>query len=98
MKVKIRDKIYDSHDEPIMLILEETDKKNVCNMGDQGMYCVFPNGMKPNDARVFMELRPLSKKCSGCRYDGENCMCPVVCVRDRAGNYTGYDRYTKDVK
>ena len=37
-----------------------------------------------------------SKTCSGCRYDGENCMCPVVCKRDKNGNYTGYDRYTKE--
>lgn len=61
MKVKIGDKYYDSHNEPIMLIFEEIDKVNISNMGDQTMYCSFPNGMKPNDMRKFMNLKPIKK-------------------------------------
>ena len=44
MKVKIGDKIYDSNDEPIMIILEDVDKYNIKNMGDAKKYCSFPGG------------------------------------------------------
>lgn len=32
MKVKIGDKIHDSNEEPIMLILDDQDKENIKNM------------------------------------------------------------------
>lgn len=33
MKVKIGDTIHDSQDEPIMIIIDENDKKNISMMG-----------------------------------------------------------------
>lgn len=43
MKVRVRDKIYDSENEPVMIILAEQDKINIANMlNDCFKYCVFP--------------------------------------------------------
>ena len=43
LKVKIGNKIYDSKDEPIMLILSPLDKENISNMDkDHLKYCSFP--------------------------------------------------------
>jgi hypothetical protein len=55
MKVKINDKIYDSNDEPIMLILDEEDKYNISNMGEQKKYCSYPASMKVDDVVKFMK-------------------------------------------
>ncbi len=47
MKVKICDKIYDSEQEPIMVILSEVDKKNIANMHPEATkYCVYPTEEK----------------------------------------------------
>lgn len=44
MKVKIRNTIYDSQKEPIMVILTPTDKKNIANMlPDCTKYCAYPD-------------------------------------------------------
>jgi hypothetical protein len=41
--VKIRDKIYDAENEPVMIILTKQDKKNIANMVKGATkYCVFP--------------------------------------------------------
>ena len=45
MKVKIKDKIYDSNEEPIMLILNDQDKENIKNMHvDCSKICSYPEG------------------------------------------------------
>lgn len=47
MKVKIGNKIYNSNDEPIMLILEDEDKQNIANMiKSDTKYCVYPEEEK----------------------------------------------------
>jgi len=44
MRIKIGDKIYDSEKEPIMIILNEEDKKNIKNMSpDATKYCEYPS-------------------------------------------------------
>lgn len=43
MKVKIDDKIYDSENEPIMLILSKEEKNNIGQMEEQTKYCSFPD-------------------------------------------------------
>lgn len=56
MRVKIGKKIYDSHKEPIMLILEESDKRNIENMLEHCVkYCSYPEGIKKNKIESFME-------------------------------------------
>lgn len=55
MKVKIGTKIYDSNDEPIMLILDEEDKNNISNIGEQKKYCSYPERMSVDDVVRFMK-------------------------------------------
>lgn len=44
MKVKIKDTIYDSEKEPIVIILEHNDKINILNMASTcTKYCSYPN-------------------------------------------------------
>lgn len=44
MKVKINDTIYNSEEQPIMVILSSKDKENISKMPtDNGKYCGFPN-------------------------------------------------------
>lgn len=57
MKVKIGNKIYNSSEEPILLILDEEDKRNLERM-DQGAikFLSFPKEMDLNEAKNFMKL------------------------------------------
>lgn len=57
MKVKIGDKIYDANQEPIMLILTESDKENISSMDDVCMkYCVYPDeGYTEEEIKDFMK-------------------------------------------
>lgn len=42
MKVKIGNTIYNSNEEPIMLILSESDKENITNMATEAIkFCSF---------------------------------------------------------
>jgi len=58
MKVKIDDRIYDSENEPIMLILNDADKNNISNMGSQMKYCSFPDDdtWTEEQIREFMKV------------------------------------------
>jgi len=57
MKVKIGNKIYDSQDEAIMIILEEYNKEDISNMGDDAKkYCEFPDSMTQEEAIEFMKI------------------------------------------
>lgn len=56
MKVKIGKKIYDSNDEPIMIILGNDDKYNIEQMLEEcSKYCSYPDNMSEEDANNFME-------------------------------------------
>lgn len=41
MQVKIGNAIFDSSIEPVMLILEDDEKRCIANMGDQERICFF---------------------------------------------------------
>lgn len=57
MKVKIGNKIYDSSKEPILLILDEEDKRNLERMEEGAIkFLSFPKGMDLNEAKNFMKL------------------------------------------
>jgi len=57
MKVKIGDKIYDSNEEPIMIILSEDDKKNIGSMIPEATkYCSFPDTSDVEKVREFMKI------------------------------------------
>ena len=56
MKVKIGHQIFDSTVEPIMLILDKIDKKNIKDMlATATQYCSYPEGMDSNIIRDWME-------------------------------------------
>jgi hypothetical protein len=57
MKVKIGDKIYDSREEPILLILSEEDKRNLERMDTEATkFLSFPDKMDLNEAKRFMKI------------------------------------------
>jgi len=45
VKVKIGDKIYDSNNEPIMVITTEEERKHISNMNGSS-YCSYPDDAK----------------------------------------------------
>lgn len=57
MKVKIGDQVYDSNEQPVLLILSDQDKENIANMHpDAHKYCVFPESVDENTVREFMKV------------------------------------------
>jgi len=55
MKIKIKDKIYDSKEEPIMLILEDYNKEHITKMSPEAKkYLEFPDSMTEEEAKEFM--------------------------------------------
>jgi len=66
MKVKIRDEVYDSEKEPIMLILSDEDKKLIGSMNIRNYkYCIYPNSMSFRDVEGFVEAVILCDHKSG---------------------------------
>lgn len=62
MKVKIRNRVYDSRDMPIMLMLSDKEKKLIGEMstGDH-KFCSFLNKLNIYNVKEFIELskRPI---------------------------------------
>ena len=58
MKVKIGNDWYDPNDQPIMIILNEFDKKLINNMSKKNTkYCSYPKfGYSEQDITDFMEI------------------------------------------
>ena len=57
MIVKIRDTYYSAHEEPIMLLLEDDDIKNLAAMPEGNrVFCVYPDSMDPKEVKAWMEL------------------------------------------
>lgn len=59
MKVKIGNKIYDAALQPIMLILDDTDKRNITSIASKAIkYCSFPTiGFTTNEIKEFMKIK-----------------------------------------
>ena len=58
MKVKIGDKIYSDCDEPIMIILTESDKFNIANMSPNNYkYCSYPENVNHEMIKKFMKIK-----------------------------------------
>lgn len=56
MKVKIRDKIYDSEDMPIMLVLSDEEKRLIkCMIPENHKFCSFPKEMDIYNVKEFMK-------------------------------------------
>jgi len=57
MRVKIGDTIYDSNQQPIMIIMDDTDKQNISKMADDATkYCSYPDGMEVDTIKDFMKI------------------------------------------
>ena len=104
MIVKIGNKLYDSAREPIMIVLDSIDKDLISNMGEQKIYCRFPEGTKQDDVEKFIDVSDAidnkidlnkSKTCDGCLYDGDICQNPILCVTYTDGYRSGYVRQTR---
>lgn len=57
MKVKIGNTIYSPTEQPIMLILTDSDKKNIANMAkDATKYVGYPDSANEDEVRKWMEV------------------------------------------
>lgn len=58
MKVKIKNKIYDSTEEPIMVLLSEDDKKRIARMPQNiDAYCMHPGDIPVEHIKNWMNQR-----------------------------------------
>lgn len=56
MKVKIGDTIYDSEEEPIMVILSPMDRLNIISMAPNScLYLAIPKGLSVKDAKLLQQ-------------------------------------------
>jgi len=55
MKVKIGDKFTDSHDEPIMIILNASEKQLISEMGEQTKFASFPKKYGTDNIKKFIK-------------------------------------------
>ena len=55
MLVKIGDRIFDSNEEPIMLVLDDKEKEWIGNMRSAKRYCSYPEDYGAERALKFME-------------------------------------------
>ena len=57
MRIKVGDTIYDAGEEPVMVILSETDKQNIANMLPEATkYCGYPEGTDRDFIREWMKI------------------------------------------
>lgn len=57
MKVKIGNEIFDSNEQPIMLILSDVEKQHIADMLPEAHhYCSAPTELSEEDVREFMKL------------------------------------------
>lgn len=56
MIVKLKDRIANSNNEPIMLVLEEDEKNLISQMGTAKKFLSYPEDMEESEAEKFMEL------------------------------------------
>jgi hypothetical protein len=58
LKVKLGDKIYDSTQEPIMLIMDDEVKEHIsCMHPSAYTYCSCPDSMTENEIKAFMGIK-----------------------------------------
>jgi hypothetical protein len=62
MRVKIKDTIYDSNEDSMLLILNDLDKANISSMSEEATkYCCFPGGAPIEDIKDFMKIEKNGK-------------------------------------
>jgi hypothetical protein len=64
MLVKIGLLVFDADVQPIMLLLTETEKRQIAEMPPgHGMYCQFPAGIPGDQVREWMDQPVLPGRC-----------------------------------
>jgi len=57
MQVKIGDAVYNSEEQPIMVVLSDEEKELIANMsGENHRFCSYPEKYSPEEIRLFMRL------------------------------------------
>lgn len=56
MRVKIGTTIYDSLEEPIMIIFDDGEQEQITNMVGLDKYCSYPPGRPVEEIEDFMEF------------------------------------------
>ena len=57
MKIKVGTMIYDSNEQPVMVILGPLDKNNIRDMAPEATrYCAYPPGMTIMEVEAFMQI------------------------------------------
>jgi len=55
MKIKIGNKIYSANSEPILVILDETDKFSIFNTSKgTTRFCAYPDSMRPEQLHKWL--------------------------------------------
>lgn len=54
MKIKVGDTVYDGAKEPVMVILEDQDKRNIANTDDK-KYASYPDSFSIKEIKKFMK-------------------------------------------
>lgn len=58
MKIKIKNQVFDSRNEPILVVLEGDEKELIASMAsDDKRFCVFPDDWSEEDILKFMEVQ-----------------------------------------
>jgi len=56
MKVKVQNMVFDSDDQPVMVVLSKKEKELISQMtGENHKFCVYPDGYKKEAIEKFME-------------------------------------------
>jgi len=67
MIIKIGNTYYNSTEEPILLILSQTEKEYISNMlNENKKYCSFPDESDIDKIKEFMNVPEWILKCVGC--------------------------------
>lgn len=57
MKIKIKDQIFDSSQEPIMIVLEDDEKQLIASMTEEDKrFCIYPDTMSEEEVVKFMNI------------------------------------------
>lgn len=63
MRVKVNGHVFDSTEEPIVIVLSKEDKRNIANMLPQcHKYCSYPDGHDEQEIKKFMHDLRLTVK------------------------------------
>lgn len=61
MKIKIGDQYYDTEDQPVMLVLSDSDKENIAKMHPRcAKFAIFPNTLRPDQPHFMTKEQAIA--------------------------------------